>query len=243
LFKNSSDQKKSTIFCRISIENNQNWIHGIITYINLEKGVAEIFLPSRIFKENLLEGSNVTIKSMDQNNEILFLGSIAKKVISIKKQAVTVQIDKVLNFENKRKYERFNVNYDCLLSTSKGEFTGKMIDISLYGCMVYSNEVIEEAANVIVTSFIAPETELVFQTKVLRSKKLRNNTYSYGLQTYKIDNDNNIMLNELIACLIKQREHIEHEWKVFNRLKYSVYSATVLFVFFLVFYIFASVVI
>lgn len=242
LFKKSTDQKKSTIFCRISIDNNQNWINGIITYINLEKGVAEIFLPSKLFRENLLEGSNVTIKSMDQNNEILFCGSIAKKVISIKKQAVTVQIDKVLNFENKRKYERFNVEYDCLLATSKGEFIGKIVDISLSGCMVHTNVEIEEDSNVIVTIFITPETELIFQTKVLRGKKLRNHTYSYGLLTHKIDNDNNILLNELIACLIKQKELIENEWKVFNRFKYSVYSATILFIFFIVFYVFATVV-
>lgn len=238
--KNPKNSKSSTIFCRVSINDNQNWVHGIVTYINLDKNIAEIFLPARYFKEYLSEGNKITVKSMDQNNEILFYGSIARKVISIKKQAITIQIDKVLNYENNRKYERFNVNYDCIITTPKGQYTGKMIDISLSGCMIYTNEPIEEASNVTVKSFISPEAELTFQTNVLRRNSLKSNRYSYGLQMYSIDNNNNIMLNELIAHLIKQKNYIEHEWKIFNRLKYSVYTVSILLVFFIVFYIFAS---
>ncbi len=241
--KKSQDSKSSTIFCRVSVNDNQNWVHGIVTYINLDKSVAEIFLPARYFKEYLSEGSKVTVKSMEQNNEILFYGSIARKVISIKKQAITIQIEKVLNFENNRKYERFSVNFDCLISTPKGDYAGKMVDISLSGCMIYTNEPIEEASNVTVKSFISPETELTFQTNVLRRKSIKNNSYSYGLQLSSIDNNNNIMLNELIAHLVKQKNYIAHEWKIFNRLKYSVYTVSVLLVFFIVFYIFASTVI
>lgn len=240
LTKSSQDTKHSTIFCRVSINDDDKWVHGIITYINLDKSIAEIFLPARYFKEYLSEGSKITVKSVDQNNEILFYGSIARKVISIKKQAVTIEIDKVLNFENNRKYERFNVNYDCLVITSKGEFAGKMVDISLNGCMIYSNEPIEESSTVAVKVFISPEAELTFQTDVLRSKKIKSKAYSYGLQMCSIDNNNNITLNELIAYLIKQKNYIEHEWKIFNRLKYSVYTISVLIVFFIIFYIFAS---
>ena len=243
LNKKSKDPKNSTIFCRVSIDDNDDWVHGIVTYINLDKNVAEIFLPARYFKEYLSEGNKVTVKSMDQNNEILFYGNIARKVISIKKQAITIEIEKVLNFENNRKYERFSVNYDCLISTPKGEYLGKMVDISLSGCMIYTNEPIEEASSVTVKSFISPEAELTFQTNVLRRKSIKNNRYSYGLQLSSIDNNNNIMLNELIAHLVKQKNYIAQEWKIFNRLKYSVYTVSVLLVFFIVFYIFASTVI
>jgi len=238
--KRSPDTKKSTIFCKVSINNNQNWIHGIITYINLDKGIAEIFLPVKYFKEIASEGSKVTVKSMNRNNEILFYGNIARKVISIRKQAITVQIDKVLNFENNRKFERFNVNYDCVIVTSKGEYKGKMVDISLSGCMIYTTEPIDEVSDATVKTFLSPEAELTFQTNVLRRKSILNSKYSYGLQVSSIDNDNNIMLNELIAHLVEQKKHIEHEWKIFNRLKYSVYTISVLVVFFIVFYIFAS---
>lgn len=245
LFKKTPDSKKSTLFCRVSINDNSDWVQGIITYINLDKNIAEIFLPAKSFREYLSEGTNVIVKSMSQNNEILFYGSIAKKVISIKKQAITIQIDKVLNFENNRKYERFNVNFDCALSTSKGEYKGKLVDISLSGCMVYTNEPIDEVSNEAITvkTLISPEAELIFQTNVLRTKKARNNKYSYGLQMCNIDNNNNLMLNELIAHLVKQKINIEREWKIFNRLKYSLYTVSVLLVFFIVFYIFASTVI
>lgn len=238
--KKLKDSKSSTIFCRVSIDNDPNWVHGIVTYINLDKSIAEIFLPARYFKEYISEGSKITVKSMDQNNEILFYGNIARKVRSIKKQAITIQIDKVLNYENNRKYERFNVNYDCFIVTPKGEYSGNMVDISLSGCMVYTNEPIEEASNVTVKALISPEAELTFQTNVLRRKSLKSNKYSYGLQMCSIDNDNNIMLNELISHLVKQKNHIADEWKIFNRLKYSIYTISVLLVFFIVFYIFAS---
>ncbi|WP_010243598.1 PilZ domain-containing protein [Acetivibrio cellulolyticus] len=241
--KHSTDPKSNTIFCRVSINDDQKWIHGIITYVNLDKRVAEIFLPARYFKEYLVEGSKITIKSMDQNNEILFCGSVLSKVISIRKQAITIQIDKVLNFANNRKYERFNVNYECLLVTQTGDqFAGKLMDISLNGCMIFSNEPIEENSVVTIKSFISSEVELNFQANVVRRKDLKNHAYSYGLQMSNIDNSNNITLNELIAYLINQKKHIEHEWKIFNRLKYTVYTITALLIFFIVFYVFASTV-
>lgn len=243
LFKNSSKKKSSTKFCRVSINDEQKWVHGIITYISLDKSVAEIFLPARYFKEYLSEGSSITVKSMDKNNEILFYGSIAKKVISIRKQAITVQIDKVLNYENNRKYERFNVNYNCNIVTESGkEVTGKIVDISFNGCMIYSNEPIDESSLISVKSVISQEAELNFQARVLRLKKLKGQAYAYGLYICSIDHNNSILLNELIAYLIKQKNHIEQEWKIFNRLKYTLYSISVLLIFFIVFYIFASAV-
>jgi len=30
-------QNDSPIFCRVSINNDEKWVHGIITYINMEK--------------------------------------------------------------------------------------------------------------------------------------------------------------------------------------------------------------
>lgn len=243
MFNKNSDSKKSTMFCRVCIDDSQNWIHGIITYINLDKSVAEIFLPAKYFKDFLTEGTKVTVKSMHNNNEILFYGNIMRKVISIRKQAITIQIDKVLNYKNNRKSERFNVNFDCVLKTPDGEYSGKMVDISLNGCMVHTNEPIKEVSGITVIAHLSPEAELTFQTNVLRIKNVKKNKYSYGLELNSIDNENNILLNELIASLIKQKQHIEHEWKVFNRLKYTVYTISVLLIFFIVFYIFASTVV
>ena len=44
--KNTPPQSDSNIFCKVSINNDGNWIYGIITYINLDKNIAEVFLPA-----------------------------------------------------------------------------------------------------------------------------------------------------------------------------------------------------
>jgi len=43
-------QNDSPIFCRVSINNDEKWVHGIITYINMEKNIAEIFFLQNILK-------------------------------------------------------------------------------------------------------------------------------------------------------------------------------------------------
>ena len=71
------EQSRGITFCKVSIDD-ATWIHGIITYINLEK-IAEIFLSARYFRNHLKEGQKILIKSFDNNNETLFSASITKK--------------------------------------------------------------------------------------------------------------------------------------------------------------------
>jgi len=82
-------------------------VHGIITYINMEKNIAEIFLSAKYFKSYFNEGSKIVVKSLDENIETLFSGSVSKKVISIRKQAITIQINKVLSYNNQENTKGF----------------------------------------------------------------------------------------------------------------------------------------
>lgn len=238
---NLPPQSNSTIFCKVSINNDQKWVHGIITYVNLDKNIAEIFLPAKYFKNYLNEGSKILIKSLSDNNETLFSGSITRKVISIRKQAITVQIDKVMNFANQRRYERFHVSYSCKVREgSNVTHAATLSDLSLGGGLLYSEASIDEGKDVNVDIVISPGLTLSFSGKIVRKLKDKKSGFSYGVQLTGIDNENNTLLNELIEYLTTQKNHIAHEWKVFKRLKYTVYTISILAIFILVFVIFAA---
>ncbi|MFZ5989765.1 MAG: PilZ domain-containing protein [Bacillota bacterium] len=239
--KNTPEHNTSTIFCKVSIDGDDKWVHGIITYINLDKNIAEIFLSAKYFKNYLKEGCKILIKSLGEDNETLFSGSITRKVISIRKQAITVQIDKIMNFANQRKFERFHVSYSCRLKDNSGsEFASILSDISLGGGLVYSDSSFDADSKVNIDVFISPSITLSFKGRIVRKQSVKNKGYNYGVQILDIDEENNVLLNELIEYLKVQKNHIAHEWKVFKRLKYTVYTISILTIFIIVFAIFAS---
>jgi c-di-GMP-binding flagellar brake protein YcgR len=235
------EQNASVTFCKVSINDDEKWVHGIITYINLEKSIAEIFLSAKYFKNYLKEGSKILIKSMGDDNETLFSGSITRKVISIRKQAIAVQIDKVMNYNNKRYHERFQVSYSCLIKTKNDEeFSATLFDLSIGGGMIYSSSDIKINSAIDVTVYISPIIMLNFKGVVVRKQKDRTRGFSYGIQLSEIDDDNEALLSELIEYLVIQKNHIAHEWKIFNRLKYTLYTISLLFIFIIVFFVFAA---
>lgn len=241
LAKNIPEQDTSVIFCKVSIDNDDKWVHGIITYINLDKSIAEVFLSAKYFKEYLREGSKIQIKSLGDDNETLLVGSITRKVISIRKQAITVQLDKVINYSNHRKAERFHVNYSCSIKCdNKDEYWGTLYDISSGGCMIYSVADINPSAEVKITIFVSPSIRIEFSGLIIRKHNTKTKGISYGVQLCEIDSENETMLSELIKFLITQKNHINHEWRVFKKLKLTVYTITVLAIFIIVFFVFAS---
>ena len=238
--KNTHPQTDSNIFCKVSINNDGNWIYGIITYINLDKNIAEIFLPARFFKKYLKEGSKVLVKAINDNNETLFSGSITRKVISIRKQAVTIQLDSIMSFENKRNYERFYVNYPCKIRDDSISYMATLADISFRGGLVYTENILEEGKYVNLDVYLNPTMTLTFSGRITRKLKDKNRGYCYGIELTKIDEENSILLNELIECLVNKREQIAYEWKVFKRLKYAIYAISLLAIFMTVFSIFLT---
>lgn len=238
---NLPPQNDSSIFCRVSTNNDEKWVHGIITYINLDNSIAEVFLSAKYFKNYLKEGSKIVIKSLDDYSETLFTGRISRKVISIRKQAITIQIGKVMNYDNQRKHERFQVNYPCRIRYEKNiSYIATISDISLGGGLIYSDDLFEEGREVDIDIFVTPEVTISFMCRIIRRIKNRNVGFSYGVQLTEIDEDNHNLLFELIEYLEAQKKHLIREWKLFNRLKYSVYTISILGIFLLFFLVFAS---
>lgn len=241
LAKNIPEQDTSIIFCKVSINNDEKWVHGIITYINLDKSIAEVFLSAKYFKEYLKEGSKIQIKSLGEDNETLLSGSITRKIVSIRKQAITVQLDKVLNYSNHRKTERFHVNYSCSIKCDdKVEYWGTLYDLSSGGCMIHSVADIKPVSEVVITIFVSPSIRIEFSGVIVRKHNSKTKGFSYGIQLCEIDNENDAMLSELIKFLVTQKNHINHEWRVFKRLKLTMYVISVLAIFIIVFFVFAS---
>jgi len=234
-------QNDSPIFCRVSINNDEKWVHGIITYINMEKNIAEIFLSAKYFKSYFNEGSKIVVKSLDENIETLFSGSVSKKVISIRKQAITIQINKVLSYNNQRKYEMFRVNYPCRIRYEENvSYIASISDISLGGGLIHSDDLFEEGKNIGIDMFVTPKITISFTGKVIRRIADKKGGYNYGVQLVDIDDANHNLLFELIEYLQTQKKHLAQEWKMFNRLKYSVYAISIFGIFLLIFIVFAS---
>ncbi|MDQ2085778.1 PilZ domain-containing protein [Herbivorax sp. ANBcel31] len=234
------EQSRGITFCKVSIDNDSTWIHGIITYVNLEKNIAEIFLSARYFKNYLKEGKKVLIKSFSDDNETLFSASITKKVISIRKQAVTVQIDKMMNYYNQRRFERFNLNYPCKINCGKDEHIAILSDISFGGGMLFTDALIDDNSIVSIDIFVSTGVAINFIGKTVRKESVGSSELTYGIEILEIDKESNALLSELINFLEEEKNHIAHEWRIFNMLKYSIYTISIIFIFFVVFFFFTG---
>ena len=230
-----------TVFCKISIDNDEKWVHGIITYMNLPNNIVEVFLSIKYFENYLNEGSKILIKSLAEDSETLLSGRITKKVISIRKQSITVQIDNISHFDNNRKYERYHVNYSCSINTKKNMSSPATItDLSISGGLFFSREDFDINSIVDTNIYISSTLTLKFAALIIRKQKVKDNGFRYGFHINEIDQDSNSLLGELIEYLIIQKKHVVYEWKIFKRLKYTVYTISLLSIFILIFLILAS---
>ncbi|TYQ15392.1 UNVERIFIED_CONTAM: PilZ domain-containing protein [Acetivibrio alkalicellulosi] len=234
------EQSTSVTFCKVSIDNDKKWIHGIITYINFEKNIAEIFLSARHFKNHLREGNKILIKSLSDNNETLFSASITRKVISIRKQSITVQIDKIMSFQNQRKFERFHLNYPCKVSYGSIEHEAILSDISFGGGMLHTDAFIYDNSIINLEVYVSSEITINLIGKTVRKENTGNSDLTYGVELVDIDEQNNMLLSELISFLTEEKNHIAKEWRIFNMLKYTVYTISVVSIFIVVFIFFVS---
>lgn len=221
--------RDDSLFCRIYIENTGNWIDGVLTYVNLEKNVADIFLSVRHFRSLLSEGSKLIIKSLDSNQEFIFTGTVSKKVISIRKQSITLKIDEVVKFDNERLFERFHCNYPAIIKQNKNSnpSSGILVDISSGGILISSPMSYEPNTAINLEIFFATEQPITFVGRILR-KSANRIGFSYGIIIEEIDNENAVQLNKLIENLVMDKKGIFEEFRVFKRLKTAVYVVVAL---------------
>jgi len=232
---------KEQIVCKVLINNDSDWIHGIISFINLKKNIVEIFLSSENLKEKFNEGSTVTIKFIKDESEYILSGCITRKILSIHKQAIVVKIDEIQKFANNRKHERFHAKFSAVIKTGDGRTIPSVLgDISLGGILLLTNASLGSGENILIEIAVSDKIPVSFKGKVVR--KLQNKKLnSYGIQIETIDAVNKSQLNEVIDLLIAKKDHIAHEWKIFNRIKYTVYAVSMAAIFFIIFVILASV--
>jgi hypothetical protein len=216
--------RDDSLFCRIYIENTGKWIDGILTYVNLNKNVADIFVPNRHFRSFLSEGCKVIVKSLDSNSEYIFSGTISHKIVSIRKQSVTFKIDDVVKFDNERLFERFICHYPSILKLTKSQFSssGILLDISSGGILIASPSVFEPNSTVNVEIFFANEHPIAFTARILRKNQSKIG-YNYGMIIEDINNENAIILNKLIENLVSEKRSIINELRFFKKMKNIVY--------------------
>jgi hypothetical protein len=216
-------------FCRIYIENTGKWIDSILTYVNLKNNVAEVFISTRHFRSLISEGSKLIVKSLDSNQEYIFTGTVSKKIVSIRKQSLSIKIDEIVKFDNERIFERFPCNYPAIIKNSKNSnsYSGILVDISSGGILISSPNSFEPNTSLNLEIYFATENPINFVGRVLRRSTNRIG-YSYGISIEEIDNNNAIVLNKLIENLVTEKKHIFEELNFFKRMKKYFYASLML---------------
>lgn len=233
---------EQSLFCRLSIGDETNWIDGILTYVDIEKGVAEVFLSSKYFRSYFDEGSQLIVKSLDDTEEYVFTGTISNRVISIRKQSISIQIDNVIKFANYRQFVRYKASYPTIIKQSKNKTCSALLsDISSGGMLLSSPESFETNASINIEIFFSPDSSLKFVGRIIR-KISRKNGFSYGVAIEEIDIENHILLNKLIDNLMSEKKHIFQEWKVVSLIKNSVNFMAIIFIIilFILFFIYKT---
>jgi hypothetical protein len=59
-------------------KNDSKWVQGIISYINISSKDIEVFLSDEDMQNLYSKGDRVIIKSLNNQNEFLFSGSVRK---------------------------------------------------------------------------------------------------------------------------------------------------------------------
>lgn len=214
----------SDMFCKIFIDSNNSWINGLLTFINVDKKVAEIFLPIRYLNSFFKDTNKIIIKSYTKNNEYIFTGSISKKVVSINKQSLSVKIDEVIKYDNLRKEERYPASYPVILTAPLGNnsYSALLVDISSGGLMIATPQEFSINSRISVEIFFSTDSSLYFKGRILR--KTNNSIgFNYGVIIEEIDKHNSILLNKMIEFLALERKNIYSYWMIVQKFKNSLY--------------------
>lgn len=228
MFNSSLKSENKSTLCVISFDAGYSWTQGIIMYINLKKSLLEIFLSAKYFERNISKNSVVYIKFLCNSNESLLIGTINKKVVSMRKQAITVKIEKKSSFINNRKYERFSVNYAARVETECGEvFMVILNDLSLGGIRFFTNSSIEENKKICIEILVSDDKSIFFSGEILR-KSSGKVGYNYAMQFEDVDDNSADSLKEILEFLSFQNRYVSQEMDLFNKVKILAYISLTL---------------
>jgi len=214
----------SSLFCKVCVEGTNKWLDGVLIHVNIEKNLADIFLSTRHFKSLFSEGDIIIVKSIDSEQEFTFKGVLSQKIISMRRQSITIEIREMSEFKNYRNSERFQVIYPAIIQqiTTQVNSSGILFDISSGGVLMISPSSYEINTALNIEIFSAADGNISFVGKILRKTKI-NARYSYGIIIEEIDHPNSLIFNKLIQSLIEEKKGFLMEFQRFKRLKAMLY--------------------
>ncbi|MCX7921112.1 MAG: PilZ domain-containing protein [Clostridia bacterium] len=217
LFKKRVDQ----VFCEISYEEGLQWIHGMVSHIDLRENLIKVFIFKEHMESSFKEKDRVKIKILKDNNQFVFNGIVSDKVISTFEQAIIIKIDETQKFPNLRKLERFNFTCETVVKDKNGKLTkGSLVDINTEGVLISLESEIDEGESVDMEISAFPENSIHFTGRTVRSHSLKG-LYSYAFKIENIDATNSNLLKELLMFLSTQKSQLSDEWKNFKKVKYE----------------------
>lgn len=216
LFKKKNDKQT---FCEITMDDSDDWVTGLATYLNLSESIIKIFAYDEHLRNNFNNKDKVKIKFIKDNKEFVFKGIVQNKDLSTFEQTMSVSINGIAIFQNSRKNDRYNYKCDVHIRDNKANLTTAVLcDIGQGGALILTDRLIDTNSTIDLEIFALPQESICFTAEVLRRIDMNQN-FKYALNIKDIDDDNNKILNKLIVLLSFQKNKLVDEWVLFNKTK------------------------
>lgn len=234
ILDNTLKNKSIPSICQISFDYENKWGYGIITYMDMENGLLEIFLSTQCLENYLGTHKRVELKYIHDENEYYILGIIDKKVRSLNKHSLIIRIDKTSYYPNKRKNERYYSGFAATITVKESDITPAVLNnISIRGVSLFTSISIEEKQNIKISIIVSQSKSINFTGKILK-KSTHDNGFRYSIKIEWIDNENAEYLKELIMFLAENKKHVLNEFIQFKKVRNLIYAAFAMMIFFII---------
>lgn len=223
-----SARDKDAIFCRISIDNGNTWIQGIIASFSNQNNLMQIYISSKNFYKYANPKNKLIIKALDLAHENIYVGSINKNMLNTKSHLIKVDIESILSFYDKRKYIRFLVNYDAIIQVNdSNKFRTQISDLSFSGLCFFSKHELKQNSNIsiLLTPKRIPPIHLYgnIVNKIPYENEFR---YSVSITPKSIRDQEN--LGHVMDHLLLKQNGIKNSYLTYSKLKLLVYALSTL---------------
>ena len=203
-------------FCKISLNNGSTWTQGIIVNFSEQDGTIRIFLSSKNFYKYYNSKSKIIVKTLDNKNEYIYIGTIDTNLLNHKSHFIKINIEKTLSFYDNRKSTRFLVNYTASITCEKSEgFTTKVFDLSLNGLSFLLDKKIKSGTKLLISIKIDSSTSINLSGIVVNQTN-SNGVYRYSVQTEAYSQDDQDLLTNLLEDLLLKQNGLYKKCSFFQ---------------------------
>lgn len=196
--------KRESEFCRLSLDNGKSWIQGIITDFSDDDEFICLFLSLKNFYKYSNCKNKIIVKSLNNNFEKIYIGSIDKNSFINKPRFLKINIENVFSFYDRRKYTRFLINYNATIQYNNCKFKVKLFDISFNGLSFFSKHNIKHASTLQITINISPKQKLKLTGNIV-SQITYENEFRYSIKTTpQTQEDEDTLIQTIDSLLLKQ---------------------------------------